>query len=93
MPWLEARYLYHHAKLYIADERAAVVTSADFSHHGLIRCEPGTPRAPFDQYPEPDEFDAWIERTRETWARDNGVDDPSRLQIVCAMALVPGKQR
>jgi len=57
----------------------------------LIRCEPGTPPAPFDLYPEPDEFDAWIERTREIWARDNGVDDPSRLQIVCAMALVPGK--
>lgn len=33
--WLDARYLYHHAKLYIADCRAAVVTSANFSHHGL----------------------------------------------------------
>ncbi len=34
-PWLKAGYLYHHAKLYIADRRAAVVTSANFSHHGL----------------------------------------------------------
>lgn len=34
-PWLDARYLYHHAKLYIADKRTAVVTSANFSHHGL----------------------------------------------------------
>ncbi len=34
-PWLDARYLYHHAKLYIADRRAAVVTSANFSYHGL----------------------------------------------------------
>ncbi len=33
--WLDARYLYHHAKLYIADQVAAVVTSANFSHHGL----------------------------------------------------------
>lgn len=33
--WLDARYLYHHAKLYIADHVAAVVTSANFSHHGL----------------------------------------------------------
>lgn len=33
--WLDARYLYHHAKLYIADRSAAVVTSANFSHHGL----------------------------------------------------------
>jgi hypothetical protein len=37
MPWLEARYLYHHAKLYIADEERAIVTSANFSHHGLCR--------------------------------------------------------
>lgn len=34
--WLEARYLYHHAKLYIADRRRAVVTSANFSYHGLL---------------------------------------------------------
>ena len=34
-PWLDARYLYHHAKLYIADRQSAVVTSANFSYHGL----------------------------------------------------------
>jgi superfamily II DNA or RNA helicase len=33
--FLDARYLYHHAKLYIADDIAAVVTSANLSHHGL----------------------------------------------------------
>ncbi|MDW8277516.1 MAG: helicase-related protein [Anaerolineales bacterium] len=33
--WLDSRYLYHHAKLYIADVTSAVVTSANFSHHGL----------------------------------------------------------
>ena len=36
-PWLDARYLYHHAKLYMADEQAVVVTSANFSYHGLCR--------------------------------------------------------
>ena len=34
-PWLDAHYLYHHAKVYIADKNKAVVTSANFSHHGL----------------------------------------------------------
>lgn len=34
---LDARYLYHHAKLYIADEDAAVVTSANMSYHGLVK--------------------------------------------------------
>ena len=33
---MDARYLYHHAKLYISDEAAAVVTSANFSYHGMI---------------------------------------------------------
>lgn len=33
---LDARYLYHHAKLYIADESVAVVTSANMSYHGLV---------------------------------------------------------
>ena len=33
---MDARYLYHHAKLYIADENAVVVTSANMSHHGLV---------------------------------------------------------
>ena len=35
IPWMDARYLYHHAKLYIADEKTVVVTSANFSYHGL----------------------------------------------------------
>ena len=58
----------------------------------LIRCEPNTERAPFDVYPDPDDFDIWIERSRQDWAQYNGIDDPSRLQIVCALALVPGKR-
>lgn len=34
---LDPRYLYQHAKVYIADARAAVVCSSNFSHSGLVR--------------------------------------------------------
>lgn len=34
--YVDARFLYHHAKLYIADETCAVVTSANMSYHGLV---------------------------------------------------------
>lgn len=53
----------------------------------LIRCSPDTPKAPFDQYPDDDEFDAWIERARKRWAEQCHIS-PARLQIVCALALV-----
>ncbi len=53
----------------------------------LIRCSPEEPKAPFSQYPDDDEFDAWIERARNRWAERCGVPS-SRLQIVCALALV-----
>lgn len=33
---LEPKYIYHHAKLYIADKTQAVVTSANFTRHGLV---------------------------------------------------------
>lgn len=33
---LETRYLYHHAKLYFFDERAVLVTSANFTYPGLV---------------------------------------------------------
>jgi superfamily II DNA or RNA helicase len=33
---LGPRYIYHHAKLYIGDLKSAVVTSANFTHHGLV---------------------------------------------------------
>ena len=32
---MDARYLYHHAKLYMGDEAKVLVTSANFSRHGL----------------------------------------------------------
>ena len=35
IPLMDARYIYHHAKLYIADEESVVITSANFSYHGL----------------------------------------------------------
>ncbi len=34
---LDVRYLYHHAKLYIADEKQLVVTSANFTRSGLTQ--------------------------------------------------------
>lgn len=33
---METRYLYHHAKLYMRDEAAVLVTSANFSRNGLM---------------------------------------------------------
>jgi superfamily II DNA or RNA helicase len=53
-----------------------------------IRCDVDEPKAPADCYPEDDEFDDWIEKARQTWARLQDVP-AQRLQIVCAMALLP----
>ena len=77
----------------LADSRGHVLRESQRPEAlmSIIRCARATPRAPLDTYPEADEFDAWIERARETWAIENRVEDPTRLQIVCAMALVPGK--
>jgi len=33
---LSPRYLYQHAKLYMADEKRVVVSSSNFTHHGLV---------------------------------------------------------
>lgn len=55
-----------------------------------IRCDVDEPKAPAARYPEDNEFDAWIEKSRQTWARLQGVP-AQRLQIVCAMALLPQK--
>lgn len=53
----------------------------------LIRCLPETPKAPFEDYPDDDKFDTWIEQAREKWAEKLNIS-PQRLQIVCALALV-----
>jgi len=52
-----------------------------------IRCTPETSKAPFDEYPDDDTFDQWIEQTRRRWAENVGIS-PDSVQIVCALALV-----
>ena len=54
----------------------------------IVRCLPETPKASFETYPNEDEFDLWIERARHYWAKQNGLD-PAKLQLLCALALVP----
>lgn len=54
----------------------------------IIRCLPETAKATFESYPNEDEFDLWIERTRQHWADQNGLD-PGKFQVICAMAIVP----
>lgn len=53
----------------------------------IIRCFPDTPKASFETYPNENDFDIWIERTRHQWAAQNGLD-PAKLQVICALALV-----
>lgn len=55
-----------------------------------IRCDVDEPKAPAACYPTDDEFDTWIENARQTWARLQEVPD-HKMQIVCAMALIPQK--
>lgn len=53
-----------------------------------IRCDVDEPKAPARLYPEDDAFDAWIECARQTWAAKHEIP-LYKLQIICAMALVP----
>jgi len=53
-----------------------------------IRCGNDEPKAPASIYPDDDEFDAWIERARQNWAISQNLP-ANKLQIVCAMALLP----
>ena len=68
--FLDARYLYHHAKLYIADRNAAVVGSANMSHHGLsVSREAGiTVTAPDDVAYFVNRFDHYFKRARSLTA-------------------------
>lgn len=70
VPWMDSRYLYHHAKLYIADEQAVVVTSANFSHHGLcVSREAGiTIHDPDDVKYFIDRFDYYFDKARSITA-------------------------
>jgi len=53
-----------------------------------IRCERHEPRAPFNLYPEDDEFDEWIEMAKLSWTATHNVE-AGRIQIICALALIP----
>jgi hypothetical protein len=53
-----------------------------------IRCNLDEPKAPAHLYPDDDDFDSWIERSRQSWADFSGIP-AHRLQIICAMALIP----
>jgi len=53
----------------------------------IIRCFSDTPKASFETYPNENDFDIWIERTRHQWAAQNGLD-PAKLHVICALALV-----
>jgi len=55
-----------------------------------IRCDVDEPKAPARVYPEDDTFDEWIERARSHLAELQGIP-ANRLQIICAMALIPRK--
>jgi superfamily II DNA or RNA helicase len=54
----------------------------------IIRCLPETAKATFESFPQEDEFDLWIERTRLNWTKQNGLDS-GKIQVICALALVP----
>jgi superfamily II DNA or RNA helicase len=54
----------------------------------VIRPEYSEMRAPFAIYPNDDEFDVWIETSKVNWAEANNFDT-GKIQIICAMALIP----
>ncbi len=66
--WIDARYAYHHAKLYIADRRAVVVTSANCSRHGLcVSREAGY------VVTEPDDIAFFVERFDSLFAQAQSI--------------------
>ena len=75
------------------DENGRLVKEGDRREVAMraVRCSPDEPKALARLYPEDDDFDAWIERARQTWAQQHDIA-PHRLQIICAMALVPGSE-
>lgn len=69
--FMDARYLYHHAKLYIADECSAVVTSANFSRHGLV-----TSREAGIRVDDPDDVAFFVRRFDEYFSRAQWITQP-----------------
>ncbi len=96
---LDPRYLYHHAKLYIADLRAAVVGSANFSYNGLMQSrEAGiTVRDPEDVKFFADRFDHYFNDAKpvadillqriEEWLKIYSPFEIYMLSLLCLYGL------
>ena len=68
--WMDGRYLYQHAKLYIGDQDVAVVTSANMSRHGLIQSrEAGIPVT------DPDDVRFFVERFDRYFGNARSITD------------------
>lgn len=72
------------------DKNGALLKEGDRRDEALrvIRCEPDEKIAPAHLYPLDDDFDEWIENARQSWAAHVEVP-PQKLQIICALALLP----
>lgn len=82
--FLDARYLYQHAKLYIADEAAVVVTSANFSHHGLVKSiEAGI------RVTEPNDVAYFVRRFDEYFKRARSITDALIERLRQLLATYP----
>lgn len=82
--FLDARYLYQHAKLYIADETAVVVTSANFSHHGLVKSiEAGI------RVNEPSDVAYFVQRFDEYFNRARSITDALIERLRQLLAAYP----
>lgn len=81
---LDARYLYQHAKLYIADETAVVVTSANCSYHGLVKSiEAGI------RVTDPVDVCYFVARFDEYFARADSITDALIDRLLQLLAAHP----
>lgn len=71
LSYMDARYLYHHAKLYIADEDAAVVTSANMSRQGLVAS-----REAGIQIADPDDVAYFVQRFDYYFSKAEIINQP-----------------
>ncbi len=53
-----------------------------------IRCDESELKAHFQHYPEDDEFDSWIEASKQSWAKRLNISEINRIQWMCALALI-----
>ena len=73
---LDARYTYHHAKLYIADKEKAVVTSANFTRSGLV-----TSREAGYLVTAPPDVEYFADRFDEYFAEAESLTEPLILAL------------